>query len=285
MPRILRYLAPNLVTMTGLIFGLMSMVATSEARFVDAGLLIIWAVMLDRMDGLVARTLDATSPFGVQMDSFADAINFGIAPSFLIYTMLSSVPALGFDEGFGRGLLLGACALWVLATVFRLAKFNVVAESDAPPDVFLGVPTTLAAGLLVIWVLVLLEYPAPGTALGNPMEQMLRDLAGQQPDPAVTDRLGRLLLAAQVGSLLDHRIAQLAVGGWDTSAEASARKLIGVRYRQALEEFRMDLSPGAGLVLNPAVESFLNTRCLSIAGGTEQILLTMAGERLLGLPR
>jgi len=126
---------------------------------------------------------------------------------------------------------------------------------------------------------------AHGTALGNPMEQMLRDMAGRQPDPALTDRLGRLLLAAQVGSLLDHRIAQLAVGGRDTSAEASARKLIGVRYRQALEEFRMDLSPGAGLVLNPAVESFLNTRCLSIAGGTEQILLTMAGERLLGLPR
>ncbi len=126
---------------------------------------------------------------------------------------------------------------------------------------------------------------AHGTALGNPMEQMLRDLAGRQSDPAVTDRLGHLLLAAQVGSLLDHRIAQLAVGGRDTSAEASARKLIGVRYRQALEEFRMDLSPGAGLVLNPAVESFLNTRCLSIAGGTEQILLTMAGERLLGLPR
>jgi alkylation response protein AidB-like acyl-CoA dehydrogenase len=126
---------------------------------------------------------------------------------------------------------------------------------------------------------------AHGTALGNPMEQMLRDLAGQQSDTAMTERLGRLLLAAQVGSLLDHRIAQLAVGGRDTSAEASARKLIGVRYRQELEEFRMDLSPGAGLVLNPAVQSFLNTRCLSIAGGTEQILLTMAGERLLGLPR
>jgi nucleoside diphosphate kinase len=66
---------------------------------------------------------------------------------------------------------------------------------------------------------------------------------------------------------------------------ASARKLIGVRYRQALEEFRMELSPGAGIVDNDAVQSFLNTRCLSIAGGTEQILLTMAGERLLGLPR
>ena len=101
----------------------------------------------------------------------------------------------------------------------------------------------------------------------------------------MTDWLGELLLAAQIGSLLDHRIAQLAVGGRDTSAEASARKLIGVRYRQSLEEFRMELSPGAGVVNNDAVQSFLNTRCLSIAGGTEQILLTMAGERLLGLPR
>ena len=126
---------------------------------------------------------------------------------------------------------------------------------------------------------------AHGSALGNQMEQMLRGLAEQQLDPAMTDRLGELLLAAQVGSLLDQRIAQLAVGGRDTSAEASARKLIGVRYRQALEEFRMEISPGAGIVSNDAVQSFLNTRCLSIAGGTEQILLTMAGERLLGLPR
>ena len=125
---------------------------------------------------------------------------------------------------------------------------------------------------------------AHGTALGNPMEEMLRNFEPDL-DPVMTDWLGELLLAAQIGSLLDHRIAQLAVGGRDTSAEASARKLIGVRYRQSLEEFRMELSPGAGVVDNDAVQSFLNTRCLSIAGGTEQILLTMAGERLLGLPR
>ena len=126
---------------------------------------------------------------------------------------------------------------------------------------------------------------AHGSALGNQMEQMLDGLGDAVLDSSVADRLGQLLLAAQVGSLLDHRIAQLAVGGRDTSAEASARKLIGVRYRQSLEEFRMELSPGAGLVDNDAVQRFLNTRCLSIAGGTEQILLSMAGERLLGLPR
>ncbi|MBB2770650.1 UNVERIFIED_ORG: alkylation response protein AidB-like acyl-CoA dehydrogenase [Mycolicibacterium obuense] len=126
---------------------------------------------------------------------------------------------------------------------------------------------------------------AGGTALGNPMEELLRTVAEHGLDAADQDRLGRLILTAQVGSLLDQRIAQKAVGGQDPGAESSARKLIGVRYRQGLAEFRMDLSDGAGAVVNQQVHDFLNTRCLTIAGGTEQILLTLAGERLLGLPR
>jgi 3-oxochol-4-en-24-oyl-CoA dehydrogenase len=126
---------------------------------------------------------------------------------------------------------------------------------------------------------------AHGTALGNPMEELLRTVTELDLDPAVQDRLGELIRSAQVGSLLDQRIAQLAVGGQDPGPQASARKLIGVRYRQALSEFRMELSEGAGVVENKTVHDFLNTRCLTIAGGTEQILLTLAGERLLGLPR
>lgn len=126
---------------------------------------------------------------------------------------------------------------------------------------------------------------AAGTALGNPMEELLRVVDEHGLDPADQDRLGVLILTAQVGSLLDQRIAQKAVGGQDPGAESSARKLIGVRYRQGLAEFRMDLTDGAGAVLNQQVHDFLNTRCLTIAGGTEQILLTLAGERLLGLPR
>jgi CDP-diacylglycerol--serine O-phosphatidyltransferase len=142
------------------------MVATHEGRFVDAGWLIIWAVLLDRLDGFVARLLKATSEFGVQMDSLADAVNFGVAPSFLVYVSLSSVPALGFDQGVGQVLLLVACGTWTVANVFRLAKFNVVTESG--PNVFFGVPTTLAAGVLGIWYIVLHKYSAPGALLGSP---------------------------------------------------------------------------------------------------------------------
>jgi alkylation response protein AidB-like acyl-CoA dehydrogenase len=126
---------------------------------------------------------------------------------------------------------------------------------------------------------------AHGTALGNPMEQVLATVAKLDFDAAGQDRLGALIVAAQVGSLLDQRIAELALGGQDPGPHASARKLIGVRYRQALSEFRMELSDGGGVVENETVHDFLNTRCLTIAGGTEQILLTLAGERLLGLPR
>jgi alkylation response protein AidB-like acyl-CoA dehydrogenase len=126
---------------------------------------------------------------------------------------------------------------------------------------------------------------ASGTALGNPMEELLKVLAEMDLDAAQQDRLGRLIAIAQTGALLDQRIAQLAVGGQDPGAQSSVRKLIGVRYRQALAEFMMDVSEGGGLVDNRAVFDFLNTRCLTIAGGTEQILLTVAAERLLGLPR
>jgi CDP-diacylglycerol--serine O-phosphatidyltransferase len=164
--RFLRYVAPNVVTATGMLFGLLSLVASYEGRLVDAAWLIIWAVLVDRLDGLVARSLKATSDFGVQMDSFADAINFGIAPAFLVFVTLEDLPSLGFARGTGRMVLMAACGLWPLANVFRLAKFNVV--TDVPksgPKVFFGVPTTLAAGVLVIWYLVLLKYGAPAGPL------------------------------------------------------------------------------------------------------------------------
>ncbi|MCA9649050.1 MAG: CDP-alcohol phosphatidyltransferase family protein [Myxococcales bacterium] len=166
--RMLRYLAPNLVTSLGMVFGLLSIVAALEQRFADAGWLIVWAVLLDRVDGLVARLLRATSSFGVQMDSFADAINFGVAPAVLVYATLGSIPELGLHTGAGRWLLLGSCAVWMLANVFRLAKFNVISEDPGGgPKMFFGVPTTLAAGTLVIWYLVFLQYTPLGVSTGQ----------------------------------------------------------------------------------------------------------------------
>ncbi|CAN5669388.1 acyl-CoA dehydrogenase [soil metagenome] len=124
-----------------------------------------------------------------------------------------------------------------------------------------------------------------GGKLDKGMEDLLGAVGDVELDVAEQDVLGQLIVAAQIGSLLDQRIAEMAVGGRDPGAQSSVRKLVGVRYRQALAERVMELTAGGGLVDNPEVRYFLNTRCLTIAGGTEQILLTLAGERLLGLPR
>ncbi|CAM5739595.1 acyl-CoA dehydrogenase [Mycolicibacterium aubagnense] len=126
---------------------------------------------------------------------------------------------------------------------------------------------------------------AAGGALDKGMEHLLDVLGDRELDAAESERLGGLIAQAQVGSLLDQLTAQMAVGGHDPGAPSSVRKLIGVRYRQALAETIMDAHDGSGIEDSPDVRYFLNTRCLSIAGGTEQILLTVAGERLLGLPR
>jgi len=126
---------------------------------------------------------------------------------------------------------------------------------------------------------------AHGGALDKGMEHLLDMVSDRDVDAAEQDRLGTLICLAQVGALLDQLIAKMAVDGHDPGAASSVRKLIGVRYRQGLAETIMDSEDGFGIVDSPDVRYFLNTRCLSIAGGTEQILLTLAGERLLGLPR
>jgi CDP-diacylglycerol---serine O-phosphatidyltransferase len=163
--RFLRYLAPNAVTAASLVFGMVSMVAAHQGRFDLAGWMIIYAVLTDRLDGMVARMVRGTSDFGVQLDSFADFLNFGIAPAFLLFSFFDAHPQLGFGDGAARVLLAAACIAWVMGAVFRLARFNVASEDGVPTKIFFGVPTTLAGGLLIIWFLALLKY---GGELGVP---------------------------------------------------------------------------------------------------------------------
>ncbi|WP_213574277.1 acyl-CoA dehydrogenase [Rhodococcus sp. USK13] len=122
-----------------------------------------------------------------------------------------------------------------------------------------------------------------GSSLGAAMEELLT-LAGEG-DPVTDDRLGRLIAGALVGSVLELRTTLRQLDGQDPGAESSVRKLVGVRQRQEVAEFAMELGGVDGWVEGPLSREFLNTRCLSIAGGTTQILLTVAAERILGLPR
>ncbi|MEO7079830.1 MAG: acyl-CoA dehydrogenase family protein, partial [Rhodococcus sp. (in: high G+C Gram-positive bacteria)] len=123
-----------------------------------------------------------------------------------------------------------------------------------------------------------------GSTLGSALEDVV-EATSFSTDPGVSDALGGLVANGLVGSLLEFRSTLRRLGGQDPGAESSVRKLVGVRHRQDLAEFALEVSGQAGVIEGPLAKEMLLTRCLSIAGGTSQILLTVAAERILGLPR
>jgi len=162
--RLWRYLIPNLITAGSMLFGLLSILEAMDGNYVLSAWLILFAVVSDKIDGVAARLFRGTSELGVQLDSFADLLNFGVAPPVLIFSALSRSPELGFSDGTGRYVLIFSCAAWMLGSVFRLARFN-VSTAKVPKCVCFGVPTTLAAGILAVTFLALLKYTPPGHVL------------------------------------------------------------------------------------------------------------------------
>ncbi|MEV4127395.1 acyl-CoA dehydrogenase [Nocardia sp. NPDC049707] len=125
-----------------------------------------------------------------------------------------------------------------------------------------------------------------GNGIGPVLEELIAKLPATGPGAElVNDRLGGFIANAIAGLLLEQRAAVRMLAGGDPGAQSSVRKLVGVRHRQAVAEFAMETAGPTGAQDSEVVKEFLLTRCLSIAGGTEQILLTVAGERILGLPR
>jgi hypothetical protein len=132
---------------------------------------------------------------------------------------------------------------------------------------------------------------ARGSALGEEAERLIGAVktAGLAADPGVAGQVGALVASGLAGSVMDLRSAQARLAGADDSQLAAVRKLVGVAHRQAVAETALTLTGPEGAasdgVAADAVHEFLLSRCLSIAGGTTQILLNVVAERALGLPR
>ena len=126
-----------------------------------------------------------------------------------------------------------------------------------------------------------------GSSLGDAAEEIigLIDAAGAAEDALVLDELGKHIADGVVGNLLDLRTALRSLAGSGPGAESSVRKIVGVRHRQDIAEFGLQLTGTGGVEFTEQGRKFLMVRCLSIAGGTEQVLLNVVGERILGLPR
>ncbi|MEW1740745.1 acyl-CoA dehydrogenase family protein, partial [Nocardia beijingensis] len=125
-----------------------------------------------------------------------------------------------------------------------------------------------------------------GNGIGPVLEELIAKSPATGPGTElVNDRLGGFVAEAIAGLLLEQRAAVKMLAGGDPGAQSSVRKLVGVRHRQAVAEFAAEAAGPLGAQDCEVTTEFLLTRCLSIAGGTEQILLTVAAERILGLPR
>ncbi|HIR17838.1 CDP-diacylglycerol--serine O-phosphatidyltransferase [uncultured Cloacibacillus sp.] len=141
-----RMIIPNMITSGSVFCGVSSIILTSHGKLLPAAALICFAVFFDVMDGRVARSLGGGSHFGEELDSLADAISFGVAPAFLVYSAY-----IGPDTGIWGPL---AASFFALCGVLRLARFNV---THVPAGPFQGLP--IPAGGLTLAAMVIAGAP------------------------------------------------------------------------------------------------------------------------------
>ncbi|MEK6266415.1 MAG: CDP-diacylglycerol--serine O-phosphatidyltransferase [Clostridium sp.] len=138
---------PNIITFGNLIFGLLSLIMTFEGKYKLSIIFILLAGIMDRYDGKAARFLQVSSSFGKELDSLADLISFGVAPSLLIFNLYNFI---------SLGYLGYICFLiFPLAGAFRLALYNCTKFDN----IYTGIPITLAGMLVALYALITLNSP------------------------------------------------------------------------------------------------------------------------------
>lgn len=148
--RKLMFVLPNLFTVSSIFCGFYAITLcageASSTQLYTAALSIFFAIFFDAFDGRVARLTKTQSDFGVELDSLADAISFGVAPALLVYKW--ALAPLGFS-----GVFISFC--FAACGTLRLARFNVIAQRKVPGSskFFTGLPIPLAAGVLISLVI------------------------------------------------------------------------------------------------------------------------------------
>ena len=142
-----RMILPNMLTLIGVCIGLTSIRFALDGRFEFAIIAIIFAALIDGLDGRIARLIKGTSKVGKELDSLTDMISFGVAPAFIMYFWkLNSLGRFGW-------LL---CLIFVICVALRLARFNVNSNQEPSwrDNFFEGIPSP-AGGILVLTPLII----------------------------------------------------------------------------------------------------------------------------------
>ncbi|WP_292954814.1 MULTISPECIES: CDP-diacylglycerol--serine O-phosphatidyltransferase [unclassified Neptuniibacter] len=146
------YLLPNLFTTGALFSGFYAVVASMNGHFENAAVAIFVAMVLDGLDGRVARMTNTSSAFGAEYDSLADMVSFGVAPSLVVFNwVLDDIGKLGWFAAF----------LYVAGAALRLARFNTqIGSTDK--RYFIGLPSPAAAAAVAGLVWAATEYEVDG---------------------------------------------------------------------------------------------------------------------------
>ncbi len=147
------YLLPNLFTTGALFAGFYAIVQAMNGRFENAAVAILIAMVLDGLDGRVARMTHTQSAFGAEFDSLSDMVSFGVAPALVIYEFaLQGMGKFGWIAAF----------VYCAGAALRLARFNTQLEAPTDKRFFQGLPSPAAAALIASFVWVMVEYAVPG---------------------------------------------------------------------------------------------------------------------------
>lgn len=139
---------PNVFTFINLSCGIISILSVMNEKFAYAGVFILLAGLVDRYDGRIARFLNVSSDLGKELDSLADLVSFGVAPSILVY-ILFNLKSFGPNGTLGFVILL----IFPICGAYRLARFN-TAEFDGS---FTGIPITIVGCFMAIFSLLNLK--------------------------------------------------------------------------------------------------------------------------------
>ena len=146
-------LLPSIFTVANLFCGYGCVVYATQRDFDTAAVLIGIAMVLDTLDGFVARLTKSSTDFGVQLDSLADVVSFGLAPAILAYTWgLWPLKRLGWAAGF----------IYLTAAAMRLARFNIQSSAATDKRYFVGMPSPAAAGVIAATVYLFPDGPRDG---------------------------------------------------------------------------------------------------------------------------
>ena len=135
---------PNALTILNMFLGFVSIILIMKYDYINAGLLIILAGLMDIFDGKIARGLGISSKFGVEFDSFADAVSFCIAPSILIYSL--------YIDGLNYLIGLLFCFIPLICGTIRLAKYNLDSEDENLKNYFIGLSTPISTTTILAYM-------------------------------------------------------------------------------------------------------------------------------------